>query len=471
MCLQPITIPNKSRFFDPQTTPLYNTVACGKCMECRDIKATSWNIRAYYEYKDTINCRGFVLFVTLTYNPSHLPVYELIDTNTGELNYIPCFSKSDIQSFHNKLRKQFKRDKGYDLPIKYLLTCEYGGNTHRPHYHALYFIKLPQSYAPYIRSLIRQKWDNGFISFGKNQGIVYSNQALKYVTKYICKDLDFLPISNKIKYLIDDNERFIQIKNEIFPFHLQSVNLGANALLYDNNNEIIDEGKIYIPTSQGLKPVPIPLYLERKYFYTYDKELRTYQLNERGLKSKLTRLSKTKENFLKHYNKVFDNVQNYLNDNVIKNINHLLNTNYDRNSIIDSLANVRDDDKFINYLFNERNYLRLAPHPVTNTLVENIVLSKEQQLITKYHNQYQHDGYDWLRTIDNPLRVNYFGETIPFPNEFFTNRHSSPYEPLAKLFDAIQSQFGSLKNAALIEEDKKRRENKTIKSHYQNEHI
>lgn len=60
-------------------------------------------------------------FVTLTYDDRHLPV-------NGSLHY------PDVQKFFRRLRKAFP-----GVKVRYYVVGEYGGETDRPHYHALLF--------------------------------------------------------------------------------------------------------------------------------------------------------------------------------------------------------------------------------------------------------------------------------------------------------------------------------------------
>jgi len=90
-------------------------VPCGKCNGCFADRAKDWAVRIYNE--STLHDRN--AFLTLTYDDSHLPP-------GGKLH------KPDLQAFVRSLR-----DRGNSL--RYFACGEYGGNTHRPHYHAVVF--------------------------------------------------------------------------------------------------------------------------------------------------------------------------------------------------------------------------------------------------------------------------------------------------------------------------------------------
>lgn len=90
-------------------------VPCGKCAGCSMDKARDWSTRIQNEA--ALHERNS--FLTLTYNDENIP-------RDGKLN------KRHIQDFVRRLR-----DSGNQL--RYFATGEYGGITHRPHYHAIVF--------------------------------------------------------------------------------------------------------------------------------------------------------------------------------------------------------------------------------------------------------------------------------------------------------------------------------------------
>lgn len=90
-------------------------VPCGKCNGCFADRAKDWATRIYNE--STLHERNS--FLTLTYSDACLPT-------DGKLN------KEHLQKFVRSLR-----DSGNQL--RYFACGEYGGSTHRPHYHAIIF--------------------------------------------------------------------------------------------------------------------------------------------------------------------------------------------------------------------------------------------------------------------------------------------------------------------------------------------
>lgn len=106
------------------STPIY--VGCGKCFFCLQNRRKSWYIRNLEELRNSDNLMS--TFVTLTYDDVHMP-YD------GDGNKV--FSKVDVQRFLDRFRKDLSRNNYGSL--RYFLVSEYGDETGRPHYHALFY--------------------------------------------------------------------------------------------------------------------------------------------------------------------------------------------------------------------------------------------------------------------------------------------------------------------------------------------
>ena len=115
---------------------------CGQCMNCRINTQREWATRLILEYKARGN-RG--LFITLTYDPEHLPESEKYPT--GNLQ------KSALQKFI----KRFRFNYGTGKRLSYYGVGEYGGRTGRAHYHVLIF-----GADPFIaEKLVKKSWTLG----------------------------------------------------------------------------------------------------------------------------------------------------------------------------------------------------------------------------------------------------------------------------------------------------------------------
>lgn len=131
---------------------------------------------------------AYSYFLTLTYAPEFIPVLEGRN----------CFSKKDIDTFLDSLKHRLSRD-GYSY--RYFLTCEYGEEGYRPHYHALLFLyRKPDTVSECVRyprltpgmqaphfyfgeKVVGPLWRKGFVY----QGTVTPESVL-YCTSYALKD-------------------------------------------------------------------------------------------------------------------------------------------------------------------------------------------------------------------------------------------------------------------------------------------
>jgi len=121
-----ITFDQKAGYYD---MPLH--LACGQCIGCRKDRLAGWTIRALHEAQmHEESC-----FLTLTYNDANLPADRSLDV-------------AHWQRFAKRLRKA-------QGPFRFLHCGEYGGQNHRPHYHALIFGKA------FYKDSIEVKGKNG----------------------------------------------------------------------------------------------------------------------------------------------------------------------------------------------------------------------------------------------------------------------------------------------------------------------
>lgn len=108
-------------------------VKCGKCLRCKQQRASEWTIKLinegkYYKKK---------CFITLTFDNK-----KLIDTNSKSYKYGANasflwnieYSKKYVTKFIKRLREKIK-----PIKIKYFKVGEYGDKNHRPHYHLIIF--------------------------------------------------------------------------------------------------------------------------------------------------------------------------------------------------------------------------------------------------------------------------------------------------------------------------------------------
>lgn len=141
--------------------------ACGRCIYCKKTNAREWAIRATHEaslYDNNI-------FVTLTYDPEHLP-------KNGSLNY------KHPTDFMKRLREK------YGPGIRSLGCAEYGTKGGRPHYHILIFNhdfpdKVKDGHPKrgnqhYMSQSLTELWGMGRANYG-----TVSWKSASYISKYI----------------------------------------------------------------------------------------------------------------------------------------------------------------------------------------------------------------------------------------------------------------------------------------------
>lgn len=131
MCLNPITLKNPN--FKAKHFPLFADnisskiqVPCGTCKECVALRQCYMVQRVQMLSKDY-----HIFMLTLTYNREHLPEVE-----------VNGYRHSFVDFTHwQKMIKRMRKYNVLGFPFKYLVISEYGGRFHRPHIHALIFIK------------------------------------------------------------------------------------------------------------------------------------------------------------------------------------------------------------------------------------------------------------------------------------------------------------------------------------------
>lgn len=153
-----------------EIVPLYVAVPCGHCPVCKGIKVNSFVHRCKLE---SLSYSCLPWFVTLTYDDGHYPACGL--------------SKRDAQLFLKRLRINLTR-RGYQDKIRYVLVGEYGKNTHRGHYHAIFWnlhsTEILTSLE--ISKIIEKSWSNGYIL--SRQVDLSNERCFYYTAKYLRKD-------------------------------------------------------------------------------------------------------------------------------------------------------------------------------------------------------------------------------------------------------------------------------------------
>lgn len=141
-------------------------VGCGQCMSCRINKGRLWTGRILLEL-ETQSLPSW--FVTLTYDPQHLPV--TMDQETGEV--VATLRPVDGENYRKRLQKVFGGQR------RFFWVGEYGDKTERPHYHACFFgIPVDQ-----VDQVVRP-WEGGYYSVAE-----MTPQRAAYLAHYTTKKM------------------------------------------------------------------------------------------------------------------------------------------------------------------------------------------------------------------------------------------------------------------------------------------
>lgn len=215
-------------------------IPCGQCIGCRIDKSRAWAIRCTNEAQ--MHKRN--AFITLTYAPEHLP-------ERGSLQY------RDFQLFMKRLRKELG-------PVRFFCVGEYGGQTNRPHYHALLF---GQDFA-----LDRKHWRNGkenmpvYISptlarlwpLGNHEIGSVTFQSAAYCARYVLKKIGGEPADLHYRRLDPHTGELVQVERE---FARMSLRPGIGRTWYDKyKNDVVNNDGIVLPGGNKVKP---PAYYQR----------------------------------------------------------------------------------------------------------------------------------------------------------------------------------------------------------------
>lgn len=142
--------------------PVQEYFPCGKCPVCRASDGRDWMLRLSVEADHSINSQ----FITLTYNEKNI-------VRNGSVGILV---KRDLQLFFKRLRQRLA-DQFPDFPkLRFFAVGEYGGNTHRPHYHAILF-NIPSDCN--LHRLIEDCWSKGFVTVSP-----VTRNRIAYVSSY-----------------------------------------------------------------------------------------------------------------------------------------------------------------------------------------------------------------------------------------------------------------------------------------------
>lgn len=206
--------------------------------------AQSWAIRLMHERVE----HDLAVFLTFTYNKESLP-------------NPPTLIKRHMQLFFKKLRKMIWQEYPDNPKIKYFMCGEYGGQTNRPHYHAIvYGVDFPDK-RPFKKG---KRGDQLFVSAKLNElwglGNCYigrvTTQSAGYVARYSLKKVNGDQSEEHYTY-VDPNTGEISILQKEYLAASQGLGLEHYkkhaAQMYIRDSCIING-----------KEAPVPKYYDRK---------------------------------------------------------------------------------------------------------------------------------------------------------------------------------------------------------------
>lgn len=114
----------------------YQAIPCKHCWACSMNYSAEWALRIMKEAEQYEHN----YFITLTYDEIHLPIATKLhykgQTYENDGTWLNgTLNPDDITRFIKAMRKEF--EELHHFGIKYYLCGEYGGQTHRPHYHLI----------------------------------------------------------------------------------------------------------------------------------------------------------------------------------------------------------------------------------------------------------------------------------------------------------------------------------------------
>lgn len=346
MCLNPVNMISRSKYVDLSRIGMssaMNSFNCGKCAECKQMMQNEYYYRAKAQYDATLLKNGIVYWDTLTYSQENVPVYEpgkglLRGVKNKTDKGIFTFDRRDYVKFMKRLRINLSRA-GYDVKdnLKYFFVSEYGGLTHRPHYHFIFYITINGITAEVINDFVVKSWRLGINDIDKTpqQKVIDGFGAINYVAKYVVKDDEYLKTIERYckKYGIDDDDYKL-----LKPFHRQSIGFGEDIINQNDYQFLFDTGKMILTDTTGYHEVTIPMYIKRKLWYKLvkneDGTLR-WILNKEGQKQwkKTARLKVQK--MAERFDSLYRSIDTFIEDESIIDIKTEIDDRMENRSFYD----------------------------------------------------------------------------------------------------------------------------------------
>lgn len=163
--------------------PMYLNVPCGHCSCCKSAKINSFVHRCKLESQ---SYDVLPWFCTFTYRDDVLPSDGV--------------SVREMQLFMKRFRINLKRA-GFNYSPRYVIVGEYGRNTHRPHYHAIFWDIRSRNEFDYLKvsDILEKSWNLGFVQ--RRLINLSDDKGFYYTAKYLKKDC-FVPAGMNLPFML-----------------------------------------------------------------------------------------------------------------------------------------------------------------------------------------------------------------------------------------------------------------------------
>uniref|UniRef100_A0AAU8AX18 Replication initiator protein n=2 Tax=unclassified Microvirus TaxID=338099 RepID=A0AAU8AX18_9VIRU len=260
-------------------------IPCGKCIGCRLDYSREWANRCMLE----LGYHESSYFVTLTYDDVHVPISYYADKETGEALPAMTLRKRDYQLFMKRLRKRFS-----DQHIRFYACGEYGGKTHRPHYHAILFGLKLDDLVLYKSSLRGDRYYNS-ASFNScwqdHDGLQIGHCVIGEVTWNSCAYVARY-VTKKLNGSMSGVYKEFNIEPE---FVLMSRRPGIARQYFEDHPDLYEYDYISLSTDDGGRKIYPPRYYDKLFEVVHPDQMA--EIKERrkdvAIKSMEAKLAKT----------------------------------------------------------------------------------------------------------------------------------------------------------------------------------
>ena len=254
--------------------------------------------------------------------------------------------------------------------------------------------------------------------------------------------------------------------NRFLPFKRTSQGYGVDLVNIDI--ELLKSGKIYLEdTEQGVKEYRLPMYVDRKVFYNYNKDTRCYELNDLGREMKKVRLQDNQcylQSKLPEFFNVWTDLctdQDMI-DKIVTRVQMRIDSTVESADdiflLVESLLDGRSWSEYVNYI----------------TVYKSLCLPKDPGVIMP--GECNIKNYELLE-LETPQYIN--KNSIPYGDSRLMNHFIEQLNrctcgncnPLFYNFDRLNDLYNLIREVISDQKQKDYLEDKKLKSYYKNHSI